>query len=117
MFARWSLTICNATADEVEKYADPILWRHIRELALAMPSQFIICRWVPSHLDEPADVEKRRRYFADGTTTLQHIYGNSKADDCAKRGAECHSPITSLLRAASFRRRLAVTCQSLLVAV
>ena len=61
-------------------------------------------QWLPSHLAEPGNEEKRSKYPESRLVCNIDILGNDQADELAKQGADMHASIDYLFHAAADRR-------------
>ena len=73
-------------------------------------------QWVPSHLDDPDNKDKKSKYLREGVTTPQHIEGNVAADAVADEGASAHNIPIDVRLEAEDRLQLTVAVQRHLVA-
>ena len=107
------------TEQDLDKCADGELWKVIRELLKAAPANFFKCRWVPSHLNDPKhkNYAKRQQYLDDGTTTVEHIEGNGKADELAGQGVLLHAADDEALYDARIRQKLTRITQNMMVTI
>ena len=87
--------------------------------AASGPTNFFKCQWVPSHLNDPGhkNAAKRQRYIDDGTTTEEHINGNSHADALAGKGVLLHDVDGDALYDDRVRQKLARIAQNMMLTI
>ena len=81
------------------------------------PVSTIDIQWLPSHLAEPGNEEKRSKYSESGLVCNIDILGNDQADELAKKGADMHASIDYLFHAAADRKKIAVLAQKMYIAL
>jgi len=91
------------------------LWHKIIEIVKDAPQNQFRVAWVPGHLDEKKNQQKRELYLKNGTTSVRHILGNCGADLLADKGYEMHTSIKELIWKAQHRKDLTVIVQRMLL--
>ena len=88
------------------------LWDCIFEFCANSPKDFFIAQWIPSHLDEEVNKERRIKAIEDGLVTAHDIEGNCRADALAKEGTKEHISIDYYVSAAAAdRKRITIAAQ------
>ena len=74
----------------LKRIADRDLWNRVHQLAAGRNDVYRI-RWMPSHLCDQGNEEKRTKYMALGLVDDMDIKHNGEADELAKNGALKHT--------------------------
>ena len=94
----------------------PDLWEFIYDaLSNGLPKDWVVCRWMPGHLDAKDKRTKRDTLLRDGAITWDDIRGNMSVDRMADTAARRHEFSTFMHQEADIRKRLTSTIQRHLV--
>lgn len=93
------------------------LWDDIFGFCEKLPENYFIAMWMPSHLDEEKNKEKREHAIITGLVTAEDITGNCRADALAKAGANDHITIDQYAAAAADRKRITAAAQRMYLAL
>ena len=87
------------------------LWERIFEVVKSSPEEYYKFQWMPSHLDEPKNSEKRKRALESGIIEEVDISGNNGADKRAGDGALMHPSNKGQVQNAKHRKDIIVIVQ------
>ena len=108
---------CNGTKFDTNKVKDGDLWQSVFEMVDDLPTGFIQAQWMPSHMAEEDNVEKRKKAIDSGLVNENDIKYNDAADALARKGAEEHQNIDKLVNAAHDRKKLTIIVQKMLLSI
>ena len=94
----------------------PELWDFIYlALGSALPKDWIVCRWMPGHLDAKHKRAVRDKLLASNDILWEDIRGNVEADRMADAAAKRHSYPASMHEEATIRKSVTMAVQRHLV--
>jgi len=92
------------------------LWMQIFDLVDGK-EEFVIAKWMPSHLDDPKKSEQKDKAIANGLINEEDIEGNVQADKLADEGVKQHVCNKHHAAFASDRRQITITVQKMMLTV
>ena len=93
------------------------LWDQIFHLADGLTTKQLCIQWMPSHLEEAKNAQKRESFLKKGIITQEDIEGNVAADKMAFKGADAHDNITESIADMYDKLQFTVVVQKMLLSV
>jgi hypothetical protein len=93
------------------------LWEQIFHLADGLTTKQLCIQWMPSHLEEDKNAQKRELFLKKGIITQDDIEGNVAADKMAFKGADAHENITESIADMHDKLQFTVVVQKMLLSV